>query len=81
MIELNGIRINVRVDKGANERKNQSSLRKNNLSIISVLFEPFSFKLKYLSLFFSKKKQNEHKCSVTSTFSTPIFYWTHIKNI
>ena len=41
---MQGIRIKVRVDKGSNELKNQSSLRKNNPSFISDSFYPFSFK-------------------------------------
>ena len=42
-----GSRKKVWVEKSLNELKNQSSLRKNNLSIISVSFKPFPLKLKY----------------------------------
>ena len=51
-----GIRIKVRVDKGSNELKNQSSLRKNKLNIFFVLFITFSMKLKYFS--FKEKGMN-----------------------
>ena len=48
----------VWVKKSSNELKNYSSLTKNNLSTISALFKPFPLKLKYLSFFMFKEKNN-----------------------